>query len=173
MVARCECEEAKEPSIQAFHPRCLLRTLLTSICNGTLADTRRQAQSTLELIKDSSESQHVADGVKPLLMLPVMKLAQGVIVLIIEVVQGVTKKSGNGPTTPSTAPVGSPSGSSAESPEGSIIPSASDFPSGAGSKTVPSIDGGSSDGNAIKVPSHLELSTISSKGFRDKELDDA
>ena len=79
-------------TLQAFHPRCLLRTLLTSICNGTLADTRRQAQSTLELIKDSSESQHVADGVKPLLMLPVMKLAQGVIVLIIEVVQGVTKK---------------------------------------------------------------------------------
>lgn len=65
------------------------RTLLTGICNGTLADTRRQAQSTLVVIKDRNESQHVADGVKPLLMLPVMKLAQGVIVLIIEVVQGV------------------------------------------------------------------------------------
>ena len=41
------------------------------------------------VIKDRNESQHVADGVKPLLMLPVMKLAQGVIVLIIEVMQGV------------------------------------------------------------------------------------
>ncbi|NP_001238368.1 Non-specific lipid transfer protein GPI-anchored 5-like precursor [Glycine max] len=66
-------------------------------------------------------------------------------------------QAGNGPTTPSTAPVGSPSGSSAESPQGSITPSALDFPSGAGSKTVPSIDGGSSDGSAIKVPFHLVL----------------
>jgi len=38
--------------------------------------------------------------------------------------------AGNGPTSPSTAPVGSPSDSSAESPQESISPSASDFPSG-------------------------------------------
>ncbi|KAK7355832.1 hypothetical protein VNO80_15094 [Phaseolus coccineus] len=63
-------------------------------------------------------------------------------------------QAGNGPTSPSTAPVGSPSDSSAESPQGSLSP-ASDFPSGAGSKTVPSTNGGSSDGNAIEVPSHL------------------
>ncbi|XP_061359090.1 non-specific lipid transfer protein GPI-anchored 5-like [Gastrolobium bilobum] len=62
-------------------------------------------------------------------------------------------KAGNGPISPSIAPVGSPT----ESPEGSITPSASDFPSGAGSKTVPSTDGGSSDGNTIKVPSPLVL----------------
>lgn len=73
-------------------------------------------------------------------------------------------QAGNGPTSPSTAPIGSPSDSSAESPQGSadspqgsITPSASDFPSGAGSKTVPSTEGGSSDGSAIEVPSHLVL----------------
>nr|AFK34132.1 unknown [Lotus japonicus] len=38
-------------------------------------------------------------------------------------------KAGNGQTTPSTAPVGSPSDSSAESPQGSMTPSASNFPS--------------------------------------------
>ncbi|RDX87347.1 Non-specific lipid-transfer protein-like protein, partial [Mucuna pruriens] len=66
-------------------------------------------------------------------------------------------QAGNGPTSPSTAPSGSPSGSSAESPQSSISPSASDFPSGAGSKTVPSTDGGLSDGTATKVPSYLVL----------------
>ncbi|XP_020238688.1 non-specific lipid-transfer protein-like protein At2g13820 [Cajanus cajan] len=67
-------------------------------------------------------------------------------------------QAGNGATSPWAAPVGSPSDSSAESPQASITPSASDFPSGAGSKTVPSTDSGlSSDGNAIKVPSYLVL----------------
>ncbi|KAL2323529.1 hypothetical protein Fmac_027908 [Flemingia macrophylla] len=67
-------------------------------------------------------------------------------------------QAGNGPTSPSTAPVGSPSDSSAESPQASITPSDSDFPSVAGSKTVPSTDGGlQSDGNTIKVTSHLVL----------------
>ncbi|TKY52642.1 Non-specific lipid-transfer protein [Spatholobus suberectus] len=68
-------------------------------------------------------------------------------------------RAGNGPTSPSIAPVGSPSGFPAESPQDSITPSASDFPSvaGGGSKTVPTTDGGSSDGTAIKVPSHLVL----------------
>ncbi|KAJ1405172.1 Plant lipid transfer protein/Par allergen [Sesbania bispinosa] len=71
-------------------------------------------------------------------------------------------KAGNGPKSPSTAPVGSPVGSpsdsSSESPEGSITPSATEFPSGAGSKTVPSTDGGSSGGSTIKVPFfHLML----------------
>jgi len=40
------------------------------------------------VIKDLSESQHVLGGIKPLLLvLPVMMLAHGVKVLIIEVVQ--------------------------------------------------------------------------------------
>lgn len=57
---------------------------------GTLAVINKQAQSILVLINDSNESQQLADGVKPLLVLPVMKLAHGVKVLvIIEVVQGV------------------------------------------------------------------------------------
>lgn len=57
---------------------------------GTLAVINRQAQSILVLINDSNESQQLADGVKPLLVLPVMKLAHGVkVLLIIEVVQGV------------------------------------------------------------------------------------
>lgn len=59
---------------------------------GTLADITRQAHSILVLIKDTNESQHVLDGaVKPimLLVLPVMRLAHGVKLLIIEVVHGV------------------------------------------------------------------------------------
>ncbi|XP_014513093.1 non-specific lipid-transfer protein-like protein At2g13820 [Vigna radiata var. radiata] len=74
-------------------------------------------------------------------------------------------QAGNGPTPPSTAPVASPSDSSAESPQESISPSASDFPSGAGSKTVPSTDGGSSDGNAVEVPSHLVFYLIAIVSF--------
>ena len=35
------------------------------------------------LIKDLNESQQVVDGIKPLLVLPVMMLAQGVNVLLI------------------------------------------------------------------------------------------
>lgn len=59
-------------------------------CKGTLADTRRQAQSELVLISDLNESQHELDGVVPLLVLPVIKFAHGVkVLLIIELVQGV------------------------------------------------------------------------------------
>ncbi|XP_057428233.1 non-specific lipid transfer protein GPI-anchored 5-like [Lotus japonicus] len=72
--------------------------------------------------------------------------------------------AGNGPTTPSTAtvgsPIGSPSDSSAESPQGSITPSASNFPSGTGPKNVPSTESGSSDGSNIKVPFHLVLCVL-------------
>lgn len=56
--------------------------------NGALADITRQAQSILVLIKVLNESQHVVGGNKPLLVLPVMMLAHGVKLLIIEVVQG-------------------------------------------------------------------------------------
>jgi len=48
-----------------------------------LEDIIRQAQSILLLIKDLNESQQVIDGTKPLLVLPVMMLAQGVNVLLI------------------------------------------------------------------------------------------
>ncbi|KAK7345835.1 hypothetical protein VNO77_16447 [Canavalia gladiata] len=57
--------------------------------------------------------------------------------------------------TSSIAPLGSPTASPSDSSIES--PSASDFPSGAGSKTVSSTDGGSSDGSTIKVPLHLML----------------
>ncbi|KAI4349487.1 hypothetical protein L6164_010070 [Bauhinia variegata] len=66
----------------------------------------------------------------------------------------------NGPTTPAaTTPVESPFASPADSPLGSVTPSASDFPSasGSGSKIVPSTDGGVSDGSTIKVPSQFVL----------------
>lgn len=56
---------------------------------GTLADISRQAQSELVFTKDLNDSQHVLDGVAPLLVLPVIKFAHGVKLLIIEVVQGV------------------------------------------------------------------------------------
>ncbi|KAF5455012.1 hypothetical protein F2P56_024631 [Juglans regia] len=62
--------------------------------------------------------------------------------------QGAT----NGPTTSGTPPLSSP-GSGATSP-------ASDIPSGSGSKTIPSIDGGKSDGSSIKAPLHLMLSLL-------------
>ena len=65
------------------------RTRLIGSGIGTLADITRQAQSILLIIKDLNESQHVADGANPLLELPVMKLAHGVKVLIIDVVHGV------------------------------------------------------------------------------------
>ncbi|KAK2401731.1 hypothetical protein P8452_08387 [Trifolium repens] len=71
-------------------------------------------------------------------------------------------KGGNGPVSPSSSsspvgsPVESPTDSSTESPEGSITPSASNFPSaGGGSKSVPSTNGGSSDGSTIKYHSTL------------------
>lgn len=54
--------------------------------NGALADITWQAQSILVLIKDLNESQHVVDGTKPLLVLPVIILAHGVKLFIIEVV---------------------------------------------------------------------------------------
>lgn len=53
---------------------------------GALADITWQAQSILVLIKDLNESQHVVDGTKPLLVLPVIILAHGVKLFIIEVV---------------------------------------------------------------------------------------
>ncbi|XP_004495185.1 non-specific lipid transfer protein GPI-anchored 15 [Cicer arietinum] len=66
-------------------------------------------------------------------------------------------KSGNGPISPttSTSPVSSPVNSPTE---GTITPSASDFPSG--SKSVPSTDGSSSDGSTIKISFHLVLSLV-------------
>ncbi|KAF5455011.1 hypothetical protein F2P56_024630 [Juglans regia] len=74
--------------------------------------------------------------------------------------QGAT----NGPTTSGTPPLSSPgsgvpSDSSNETPEGATSP-ASDIPSGSGSKTIPSIDGGKSDGSSIKAPLHLMLSLL-------------
>ncbi|KAL5068197.1 hypothetical protein RYX36_019084 [Vicia faba] len=65
-----------------------------------------------------------------------------------------------GQTSPSssTSPVASPFGSPTDSsPEGSKTPSASDFPSGGGSKSVPS---GSSNGNSSKVSFHFVLSLL-------------
>ncbi|CAJ2627833.1 non-specific lipid transfer protein GPI-anchored 5-like [Trifolium pratense] len=76
-------------------------------------------------------------------------------------------KGGNGPISPSSSsspvgsPVDSPTDSSTESPEGSITPSASNFPSaGGGSKSVPSTNGGSSDGSTIKVSFNFVLSLL-------------
>ncbi|RHN80167.1 putative plant lipid transfer protein/Par allergen [Medicago truncatula] len=73
-------------------------------------------------------------------------------------------KGGNGQTSPtsSTSPAGSPVDSPTESPEGAITPSAnSDFPSGgAGSKSIPSTDGGSSNGSTIEVSFNLFLSLL-------------
>ncbi|CAK8571894.1 unnamed protein product [Lathyrus sativus] len=62
-------------------------------------------------------------------------------------------------TSPVASPVGSPTDSSTQSPEGSITP-ASDFPSGGGSKSVPSTEGGSSDGSTIKVSFNFVLSLV-------------
>ncbi|XP_059439796.1 non-specific lipid transfer protein GPI-anchored 15 [Corylus avellana] len=58
-------------------------------------------------------------------------------------------KAANGPPSSGSPPVGSPAGA--------ITPSASDTPSGTGSKTVPSLDGGFSDGSVVKAPLHLML----------------
>ena len=63
--------------------------LMGNCKNGELlGEIRRQAQSILVVVKDLSESQHVLGGTKPLLLLvlPVMMLAHGVKVLIMEVV---------------------------------------------------------------------------------------
>ncbi|XWS36322.1 hypothetical protein CRYUN_Cryun20dG0075200 [Craigia yunnanensis] len=65
--------------------------------------------------------------------------------------------SGTPSTPPTASPTGSPSDSSDGTPEGDIIPSASDFPSGTGSKSVPSTDGGSSDASIEKATLHLVL----------------
>ncbi|XVF21741.1 hypothetical protein REPUB_Repub12eG0116200 [Reevesia pubescens] len=69
------------------------------------------------------------------------------------------------PSTPSTPPAaspgtGSPSDSSDETPDGAITPTASDIPSGTGSKSVPSIDKGSSDASIAKASLHLVLSLL-------------
>lgn len=48
-----------------------------------MEDIIRQAQPILVLIKDLNDSQQVLDGTKPLLVLPVIMLAQGVKVLLI------------------------------------------------------------------------------------------
>lgn len=48
-----------------------------------MEDIIKQAQSILVLIKDLNDSQQVLDGTKPLLVLPVIMLAQGVKVLLI------------------------------------------------------------------------------------------
>ncbi|XP_028762155.1 non-specific lipid-transfer protein-like protein At2g13820 [Neltuma alba] len=67
------------------------------------------------------------------------------------------KAAGNAPTSPSNSPAGSPVGS----PEGSIVPSASDVPnSGTGSKTVPTVEGGFSDGSNVKISFHSILSLL-------------
>ena len=55
-----------------------------------MADISRQAQSTLLFAKDLNDSQHVLDGTPPLLLvLPVIKFAHGVKLVIIDVVHGV------------------------------------------------------------------------------------
>jgi len=59
-------------------------------------------------------------------------------------------------TPPVGSPTSTPADSSNQTPEGEITPSASD-PSGTGLKTVPSIDGGSSDGSIVKAPLHFML----------------
>ncbi|XVF80816.1 hypothetical protein PTKIN_Ptkin15bG0105600 [Pterospermum kingtungense] len=60
--------------------------------------------------------------------------------------------------TPSSPPTESPTGSPSDgTPEGAITPSASDFPSGSGSKSIPSTDGGSSDASISKASLRLVL----------------
>lgn len=56
---------------------------------GTLAVMTRQVHSTLVRINDLKESQQSWVGELPLPLLPVMKLKQGVKLVIIEVVHGV------------------------------------------------------------------------------------
>ncbi|KAL4366997.1 hypothetical protein GQ457_05G002790 [Hibiscus cannabinus] len=59
--------------------------------------------------------------------------------------------SGTPATPPAASPTGSPSDSSDETPDGgAVTPSASDTPTVTGSKSVPSINGGSSDASAAK-----------------------
>ncbi|KAE8009750.1 hypothetical protein FH972_006168 [Carpinus fangiana] len=66
-------------------------------------------------------------------------------------------KAANRPPSSGSPPVGSPGDSSNGAPAGAITPSASDTPSGTGSKTVPSLDGSFSDGSVVKAPPHLML----------------
>ncbi|KAB2050666.1 hypothetical protein ES319_A12G003500v1 [Gossypium barbadense] len=61
--------------------------------------------------------------------------------------------------TRSTAPAASPSGSPSEDAS-AITPSASDIPSGTGSKSVPSIDVGSSDASIAKASLHSVICLI-------------
>ncbi|KAI9119429.1 hypothetical protein K1719_010104 [Acacia pycnantha] len=71
------------------------------------------------------------------------------------------KAAGNAPTTDSNAPAGSPVGS----PEGSIAPSASDIPNaGAGSKTVPTLDG-SSDASTMRISFYSIFSLLLTASF--------
>ncbi|EEF37599.1 non-specific lipid transfer protein GPI-anchored 15 [Ricinus communis] len=64
-------------------------------------------------------------------------------------------------TPPVSSPTNSPPGSSNETPEPAITPSASNVPpssgTGAGSKTIPSTTDGTSDGSIIKAPLHFML----------------
>ncbi|KAL5561711.1 hypothetical protein UlMin_031458 [Ulmus minor] len=71
-------------------------------------------------------------------------------------------KAANAPTgsttsPPADSPAISPADSSNDTPNAAITPSASNIPSGGGSKSVPSTEGGSSDGSSIKAPLHFVL----------------
>ncbi|XP_039032529.1 non-specific lipid transfer protein GPI-anchored 19-like isoform X2 [Hibiscus syriacus] len=59
------------------------------------------------------------------------------------------------------SPSGSPSDSSDETPEGAMTPSASDIPSGTGSKSFPSTDGESSNASIEKASLNLVLFLVS------------
>ncbi|XP_034672579.1 non-specific lipid-transfer protein-like protein At2g13820, partial [Vitis riparia] len=61
----------------------------------------------------------------------------------------------SGPTTSATSPGSSPADSSDDTPEVPTTPSESAIPSGAGSKTVTSTDGSSSDGGIMDSPLHF------------------
>ncbi|GMI98759.1 glycosylphosphatidylinositol-anchored lipid protein transfer 15 [Hibiscus trionum] len=68
---------------------------------------------------------------------------------------------GTSATPPAASPTGSPSDSSDETPDsGAITPSASDIPTVTGSKSVPSINGGSSDASAAKAFLHSVISLL-------------
>ncbi|XP_022771126.1 non-specific lipid-transfer protein-like protein At2g13820 [Durio zibethinus] len=63
----------------------------------------------------------------------------------------ISQCNGGTSGTPSTPAAASPT------PEGAIKPPASDIPSGTGSKSIPSIDGGSSDASIAKASLHSVL----------------
>ncbi|XVE77811.1 hypothetical protein DITRI_Ditri13aG0092400 [Diplodiscus trichospermus] len=60
-------------------------------------------------------------------------------------------------TSPTASPIGSPSDSSDGTPESDITPSAPEFPSGTGSKSVPSVESGSSNASIAKASLRLVL----------------